>query len=173
MEATEPTPTLCTSCGHSLSVHIQVRSLGQVAGRCVICECVGYKAPRGIGGGAMINKEPCRRCGHRADYHNQFGAHPCGRGECLCEVLAIPLLAKPREIGVGITPDKFSLPIFVAGTHPLVCFGCAEPIEPGATFIRRIYCVEGENNYWYAKQSKKRVPFCSTCCPFSTEGVKS
>lgn len=118
----------------------------------------------------MMNKTPCRKCGHRADYHHQPAPHACGLCECAGVDLAI--LEKPREVGVGVTPDKFVLPIFVAGTRPVICFGCGGHIEPGTTFLKRLYSADSSSQTWFT-MSKKRVPFCSTCCPFVAEGVRS
>lgn len=128
----------------------------------------------------MANKAPCKRCGHRADYHHQPPPHPCGRGGCECKALDIPLLEKPREIGVAITSDKYTLPLYVAGTRPLICFGCGEAIEPGSMFIKRVYCADSGKGggtlgfrWEYATAQSKRVAFCPTCCPFTAEGVRS
>lgn len=35
-------------------------------------------------------------CGHRADYHHQFGTKPCGYGGCLCKVY-VQQGQKPKE----------------------------------------------------------------------------
>lgn len=122
----------------------------------------------------MTNKEACRRCGHRADYHHQMAPHPCGA--CDCAGIDIPLLDKPREVAVGVTPDKFVLPVFVAGLKPVICFGCGEHIEPGKAFIKRRHAPkDGEGGHYssYARLSKTAVPFCPVCMPWSIEGVKS
>ena len=113
----------------------------------------------------VTNSKECLRCSHRADSHHQFEPHICGRGGCECA--GIVLGAKPRKVGLGITPDRFVLPVFVPGSEPVVCFGCGEAIAEGTHFLQRRYCTNPDERLqpWF-DTSKERVPFCPACGPF-------